>query len=81
MSPSIVLKMIRREPTLCMISLYSATSGSHTVNQLNFTAAKFRGLPIFLYFAHFNFAFCYLRMFPEKKCCFTKMPVAPLFMV
>ena len=39
----------------------------HTVNQLNFAAVKFRGLPIFLYFAHFNFAFWSLRIFPDKK--------------
>ena len=32
-----------------------------TVNQLNFAAVKFRGLPISLYFAYFNFAFWYLR--------------------
>ncbi len=39
----------------------------NTVNQLNFAAVKFRRLPIFLYFAHFNFAFWYLRIFPDKN--------------
>ena len=39
----------------------------HTVNQLNFAAVKFRGLLISLYFAHFNFAFWYLRIFPDKN--------------
>ncbi len=38
-------------------------------------------MPIFLYFAHFNFAFWYLRIFSWQKCYFTKIPVAPLFMV
>ncbi len=37
-----------------------------TVNQLNFAAVNFRRLPIFLYFPHFNFAFWYLRIFPDK---------------
>ena len=31
-----------------------------TVNQLIFAAVKFRGLPIFFYFAHFNFAFLHI---------------------
>ncbi len=48
-----------------------------TVNQLNFAAVKFRGLPISFYLAHFNFAFWYLR----TKCSFPKMAVASLFMV
>ncbi len=38
-----------------------------TVNQLNFAAVKFCALPISLYFAHFNFAFWYLRIFLDKK--------------
>ena len=38
-----------------------------TVNQLNFAAVKFGVLAIFLYFAHFNFAFLYLRIFPDKN--------------
>ncbi len=38
-----------------------------TVNQLDFAAVKFCGLPIFLYFTHFNFAFCYLRIYPVKN--------------
>ena len=38
-----------------------------TVNQLDFTAVRFRGLPNFLYFAHFNFSFLYLRIFPDKN--------------
>ena len=49
--------------------------GGGTANQLNFAAVKFCGLPIYLYFALFNFAFWYLRTknVPSQKC--------PLFMV
>ncbi len=37
------------------------------VNQLNFAAVKFRRLPNFLYFAHFNFAYWYLTIFPDRN--------------
>ncbi len=53
-----------------------------TVNQLNFAAVKFRGLPNSLYFAHFNFAFWYLRtkMFLHKNAC-SSLIYGPIFKI
>ncbi len=50
---------------------------AYTVNQLNFAAVKFRGLPISLYFAHFNFVFLYLgtKIFLHKNACSSFMYV------
>ena len=56
----------------CGLTSTSSYFIEFTVNWLNFAAVKFRRLPISLYFAHFNFAFWYLRIFPDKKRCFRK---------
>ena len=48
-----------------------------TVNQLNFAGIKFHGLQISLYFAHFNFTFWYLRIFPDKNVASQKYMYLP----
>ena len=53
-----------------------------TANQLNFAAIKFRGLPISLHFALFNFAFRYLRtkMLIHKNAC-SSLVYGPIFKI
>ncbi len=53
-------------------SAYLLTAG--TVNQLNFAAVKFRGLPISFYFANFNFAFCYSAIYYPIVLDFANLP-------